>query len=95
MKVNLSLLLFKLSLVIYLPLSPWKVMHGIRMFFWSLICELMKKSSLIRNNDGQTSKALEIMFGSNEHPERLASDPSYLNTLGVQHLTENLCKSRP
>lgn len=88
MKVDLSLLHFK---VIYLPPSPWKMMCGIRVFIWSLICELMKKSSLIRNNEEQTSKALEIVFGSNEHPKRLASDPSYLNTLGVQHLTENLC----
>lgn len=29
----------------------------------------MKKSSLISSNDGQTSKALEIMFGSDNHPE--------------------------
>lgn len=38
-------------------------------FVWSLICELMKKSSLIRSNDGQTSKALELMFGSDKHPK--------------------------
>lgn len=68
MKVNLTLLHLTLYSHI-LAHSPWKMMCGIRVFIWSLICELMKKSSLIRSNDGQTSKALEIMFGSDKHPK--------------------------
>lgn len=68
MKVNLHLLQLTLFVVIYSP-SPWKMTCGIRAFICSSICELMKKSSLISSNDGQTSKALEIMFGSDNHPE--------------------------
>lgn len=50
-------------------LPPWKMMCATRVFICSTICELMKKSSLISSNDGQTSKALEIVFGSDKHPE--------------------------
>lgn len=68
MKVNLCLLQLTLFVVIYPP-PPRKMMCRIRVFICSTICELMKKSSLISSNDGQTSKALEIVFSSDTQPE--------------------------
>lgn len=69
MKVNLCLLQLTLFVVIYPPPPPRKMMCRIRVFICSTICELMKKSSLISSNDGQTSKALEIVFSSDTQPE--------------------------